>query len=535
MDAQGKVVAFEKTPEFLRECAARYVDSDPLRALDFLRRARELEPENAGILLEEAELLNGIGRPQESLLTIARACAFGELPAEACYGLASNLLALGMLEPALQAMRIYVARETEGENARNAREVLSVFGMLDNTQSRRAVYASSLAQRAVWLIRTGRYDRALRLIDRALAQQSDSRQLLIMKVKCCLHTGREETARDLAKYLARNEFEDDLPLLAQVLSEKPGNEALLEQLLESFSSDTDVGVLLTQLRVYVNLDCGDRIHSLLPRLLREAPYDRGALHAAAMDALRNGREENARWYWRQMLRIWPGDAVAEESLRRADLEGPWQASLSEERVRELQQACFQPGDSLFFLARWALDACDGRALLRLLDALAQSPEREGELLLREVLAHPELPDALKLHALQALVRRGSSAPYVWVSASGVWLLGENDRPDWDVSAGLKRLLDCARTGLDDICPEGQTTLERLWRRLCGLGRAMPHGERLTPALLALTLQERDQNAKIGRLASQYGQSERRLRFDAARLRVLLKIHERGNTDEADRF
>ena len=51
MDAQGKVVAFEKTPEFLRECAARYVDSDPLRALDFLRRARELEPENAGILL----------------------------------------------------------------------------------------------------------------------------------------------------------------------------------------------------------------------------------------------------------------------------------------------------------------------------------------------------------------------------------------------------------------------------------------------------------------------------------------------------
>ena len=68
-----------------------------------------------------------------------------------------------MLEPALQAMRIYVARETEGENARNAREVLSVFGMLDNTQSRRAVYASSLAQRAVWLIRTGRYDRALRL------------------------------------------------------------------------------------------------------------------------------------------------------------------------------------------------------------------------------------------------------------------------------------------------------------------------------------------------------------------------------------
>ena len=533
MDAQGKVVAFEKTPEFLRECAARYVDSDPLRALDFLRRARELEPENAGILLEEAELLNGIGRPQESLLTIARACAFGELPAEACYGLASNLLALGMLEPALQAMRIYVARETKGENARNARELLALFGLLNRTQSRRGGYASALAQRAVWLIRTGRYDRALRLIDRALAQQSDSRQLLIMKVKCCLHTGREETARDLAKYLARNEFEDDLPLLAQVLSEKPGSEALLEQLLESFSSDTDAGALLTRLRVYVNLGCGDRIHSLLPRLLREAPYDRGVMHAAAMDALRSGNEENARWYWRQMLRIWPGDAVAAEALRRADPQGPWQACLSEERTRELRQACFEPGDSLFSLARWALDACDGRALLRLLDALAQSPEREGELLLREVLAHPELPDALKLHALQALVRRGSSAPYVWVSASGVWLMGENDRPDWDVSAGLKRLLDCARTGLDEVCPSGQATLDRLWKRLCGLGRAMPHGERLTPALLALTLQECGRDEKISRLASQYGQSERRLRFDAARLRVLLKIHERGNTHEAD--
>ena len=114
-------------------------------------------------------------------------------------------------------------------------------------------------------------------------------------------------------------------------------------------------------------------------------------------------------------------------------------------------------------------------------------------------------------------------------------MGENDRPDWDVSAGLKRLLDCARTGLDDICPEGQTTLERLWKRLCGLGRAMPHGERLTPALLALTLQECGRDEKISRLASQYGQSERRLRYDAARLRVLLKIHERGNTDEADRF
>ena len=71
--------------------------------------------------------------------------------------------------------------------------------------------------------------------------------------------------------------------------------------------------------------------------------------------------------------------------------------------------------------------------------------------------------------------------------------------------------------------------------ICAAGQILIDLTGLTPALLALTLQECGRDEKISRLASQYGQSERRLRFDAARLRVLLKIHERGNTDEADRF
>ena len=538
MSTQGKVVAFEKTPEFLRECASRYAQSDPLRSLDFLHRAREIAPEDAQTLLAEAELLSEMGCALESTLLLARVAAQGELPSEACYGLASNLVVMGLLEPGQQALRLYLSREGAGENAESARHLISLLEMHRQTQPRRMRHAIGLSSWAVWLIRTGCHERARALLERALACAPDSRQLLIMKIKCDLYTGREQEARGLASYLGKNEFEGDFLTLALVLSEKEGNEELVDQLLDGYlEGNTDPELTLLQLRVYLNQGCGDRIHRLLPRVLREAPYDRSVLHAAAMDALKyGGSEETARWYWQCMQRIRPEDAVAAHCLAEADADGPWTLKLSEARTQALRENCLHPGESLLKLARWAVDAQESEAFSRLLEPLSQSSESEAEIILREALAHPGLSEAVKRQTALVLAARGAKEPYLWVSPSGAYLLRGGELPDKVLPDGLNRLLSLARDSMGVGCPEALPVLERLWKRLtrCGNLRTFPiRDERMMPVLLALALQEAGYDERVPRLALQYGWSERRLRFDAARLGVLLKTHERGNTHEAD--
>ena len=529
---RGNVVAFQKSADFLRECAARNQHSDLLRALDFLHRALELEPGNADILMEEAELLNEMDCPYESTLALGRAVSGGRVPREACFGLASNLVSMGLLDPAICALRLYLAENAQGENARSARELLSLtqLGVEARFQSRRTRRASRLCAGAIRLMRAGRYERARLLVQRALRDDPQNRQLLMMQVKCDLYTGRAEDARALADYLSRDGGEDDLLMLALVLSEKEGNDDLIERLLGDQSTQ-EPEECLAVFRICLNRGDGERIHRLLPRLLRDAPYDRGVLHAAAMDALKYGQnEEKARWYWQRMLRIRPSDGLAAQCLACPEADGPWQARLSGERTRELMEQCERPGEQLIPLTRWALDAQQEDALRLLCPQLAREACPEAEALLREALAHPMLEAGVKQLALSALVRRGARPPYLYVTGEEVALQAEACAAHRPAPHALEPLFEAACAGMETICPEARERLERLWRELAArydVRRDPRRIERLAPALICLAMEE-DGAHRVARL---YGLSERRLRFDAARLRGILRRNERKNPEE----
>ena len=197
---RGNVVAFQKSADFLRECAARNQRSDLLRALDFLHRALELEPGNADILMEEAELLNEMDCPYESTLALGRAVSGGRVPREACFGLASNLVSMGLLDPAICALRLYLAENAQGENARSARELLSLtqLGVEARFQSRRTRRASRLCAGAIRLMRAGRYERARLLVQREL----DGRLLVCLPLQERRLTRRFSLILHKHKYLS---------------------------------------------------------------------------------------------------------------------------------------------------------------------------------------------------------------------------------------------------------------------------------------------------------------------------------------------
>lgn len=548
MSEQSKVISFRNGADFLRECAARYADSDPLRALDFLRRARETAPEDGSIDREEADVLNRMGCPYEAVLALARSTALEELPGASWFDLAGSLISMGLMPPALDALRRYLDSEPAGENADSARELLALIYLSQEARlgKRSACFAGGLAGQAARLIREERYDRAERLIERGLSWCEEDRQLRVMKVKCCLYTGREEEARALAAELIRNEFADDLLTLALVLSEKPGSDELIEKILGCYLPGVlEPEVRLAILRVCLNREDEERIRSLLPGLLRDAPYDRGVLHAAAMGTLKSGqRRESAEWYWRRMLRVRETDGLAQQCLRQMEAEGSWRMCLPEGRTEQLRAACMQPGERLMELAHWALDAQESGALCTLCDALAQSPEREAEFILREALAHPQMEAAVKRRAFEVLKQRGAREPYLLITQEGVKLLSGEYQPIVRLPRSLMRVRECAEAALEQLTAErgAQEVLRRLWAAAIEsreARRLLRRGGQGLAALLALTLLRCGRTEALRRLADCCGLSEQRLRLDAARLGAMIhraektKIQEALKSDEAD--
>lgn len=525
MSTQGKVVAFEKTPDFLRECAARYAQSEPLRALDFLHRALELAPEDAQTLFQEAALLGEMGCALESLLVLSRAAGGNGLPGDACYTLLGSLASLGLSSSVKQALKLCLSAAPQDEDVGDAARLLALTELHRQAQTRRMRRAMYLSEQAVRLIRTGHCERARRLVERALGCAPDNRSLTILKVKCDLHTGREREALALAEYLARGDFDGDRMTLALVLSEKPGAEALLERLTEGFiGGEEETEERLARFKVWLNQEDGERIRALLPRMLRETPYDRGVLHAAAIDALKYGKgEEDARWYWQCMQRIRPTDAIAAQYLAQADADGPWSMRLSEARSERLRMACRQGGEDALSLARWALEAQESEALGAVLGRLPSG--REAEALLRETLAHPAVSGAVKKYALELLMRREARPPYLWIDPEGVRLLPDGVPVGETVPESALRLRDFCREWLRQGGIGDVQALDRLWS---GLDQPLlSRGERLAPALLALSLQACGRGEDTAKVAAQFGLSERRIRFDAARLRARLNKNERG--------
>ena len=500
MNDMGKIVSFERGPDFLHARAVKHRDRDPMEALNLLHRAIGLSPREPLYRLEEAELLSELGCPLPSILVLSRTLTGTDhSPAEGWFGLACNLFSLGYFAAAADALLLCLSAQPEGEYAEQA------VGLLASLQYARAVSrrgerqkrrAETLLNLSVRLMQEERFPQARGTLTRALVLDPGSTQADLLMVQAELKCGLPERA------------------------------------------ELDADQRSARLHVLMYLNRRDEVHRLLPDALRlAAPYDLTLLNAAATDSVREGQMENAEKYWRSMLRLRPADGIAGwylEHLPEPGAEIPLLPALPAEVTRALRAECetSPEGARLLTLSHWALDALENDALTALCPTLALCPDEEAEGVLREALAHPMLGVVAKQAVLEALRRRGAKGPYLYCNAASVRLLPEEEGHALPDSRSLARLLTEADEAAIDLCPHCRMELVRLWavlsRRLSAHPVSRP--DRLAPALLLFAGQKAGRSEE-GEYLDEYALmrrfriTRRRLRRDAALLRHFTKEDE----------
>ena len=546
MGDAGKIVSFQQNAGFLHERAVQHRDKDPLRALDLLHHAIELSPDEAVYRLEEAELLSEMGCINESILSIARTTACSFFPPDLFFGLACNLASVGLVEAAACSLSLYLQSDVEGEYAQEALQMLSSLRMAEEIgrpKARRERRAYVVLKQVANQMRENRYEQARQSLLKVLRLNPRDRRAASMLVQCDMQTGRYEQAYRMIERLSPGENPDGILHLALVLSEHDGQQDRIQGLFDLLGmADMDVERRATQFQVYLNLERGDMIHRMLPDLMGEAPFDRQLLHAAAVDALKNGLPtDTAHKYWKRMQCIRPADGVSAYYLEHSSdvvQNIPYRLGLPMEASQCMLKRCSEPGEDLFSLAYWAMDVLEEEALWRICPALSASPQREAELVLREMLAQPHLSAKVKLRALSALGERQAHPPYLYVTTSQVYLLdGSTQLSTEKPSRSLYRLLWRAEEAIDEVFPAGQEALVHLWAEMMvrydpvyGIRRL----DRMAPALIALSIERCGAEVDFGYLSRHFEMSERHIYHDMERLRPLVgqrKPFEEDNTDE----
>ena len=543
MNDMGKIVSFERGPDFLHARAVKHRDRDPMEALNLLHRAIGLSPREPLYRLEEAELLSELGCPLPSILVLSRTLTGTDhSPAEGWFGLACNLFSLGYFAAAADALLLCLSAQPEGEYAEQA------VGLLASLQYARAVSrrgerqkrrAETLLNLSVRLMQEERFPQARGTLTRALVLDPGSTQADLLMVQAELKCGLPERAAERARVLLPNLSPSATLQLALWLAQTPGQEALADESLATLErAELDADQRSARLHVLMYLNRRDEVHRLLPDALRlAAPYDLTLLNAAAADSVREGQMENAEKYWRSMLRLRPADGIAGwylEHLPEPGAEIPLLPALPAEVTRALRAECetSPEGARLLTLSHWALDALENDALTALCPALALCPDEEAEGVLREALAHPMLGVVAKQAVLEALRRRGAKGPYLYCNAASVRLLPEEEGHALPDSRSLARLLTEADEAAIDLCPHCRMELVRLWavlsRRLSAHPVSRP--DRLAPALLLFAGQKAGRSEE-GEYLDEYALmrrfriTRRRLRRDAALLRHFTKEDE----------
>lgn len=499
---KGKILSFQQDTDFFLRRGAKELDrNDLLSAVQSYRKAYTGDPTDLDSCLALADVLNRMGRFEESNRLLLVDISMNDPDPESYFGIANNFYRLSEFDLARENLEMYLHLEPDGYYAYDAAEFLDVLAdeeaLLQSVDAPEQETAETLtvAARARRVAAHGDFSHAQELLELALAKAPRSPLLTTTLAAVSFFEGDvaralELTERMLAATPARLAPYCNRLLFLLALR---GNEAVaeagaaLDALDPSAQEDEDGLAALSLLQIGLGRHA-DAARTL-QKLIQFQPYDPLALHRLGYCRYLLGDADGARACYRRLLTIDPDDTVAQyysNACRRrynahthARYWGVEYLVPQGEALRRFQQinALFAESEDVFAsrwhedraarnLVVWALTLPGQRNKSALLRRIAAIGDADAERVLRDYLLRPEQPDAARREAMALLQHMGAKEPY-HVFWNDRWIKGYVDvklRPQ-KLPAAYQGLLNRMEAGLLEAC-----TPDAIFEALCILRR-----------------------------------------------------------------
>jgi tetratricopeptide (TPR) repeat protein len=325
MSFDPKIVPFDRGADFVHQRALKNRrDNNVIDALELMRKAVEVSPENEGYKMDLAELLTELGCLTQSNQVLLDMLTKGERKDECLYSLAINQLNMNNPDTAKKLLRLCIEDSTNGEIRDQARALsgeIEMYEALNRPLSRRVERMLIISDMACDKLRREDYTGARLLFERAIRMDKSQRDVRALLAMTYMLIGQTDEAIQSAEEAIR---EPGATLRALCVSgqvfnmagdEARAREALLRA-MEFAPDGLEMRMLifsLFELKMYGEArDCA-------AEALKDAPYDRLLLHVMAVTSIRAGEsQEKAVRFWQRIARIDPEDTVAAYYCRAAE-------------------------------------------------------------------------------------------------------------------------------------------------------------------------------------------------------------------------
>lgn len=556
MKLDPKIVPFQRGADFMHQRALKNRrDNNILDALELMRKAVEVSPENEGYRMDLADLLTELGCLTQSNQVLLDMLTKGERKDECLYSLAINQLNMNNPDAAKKLLRLCISDAAKDE-IRDQAEALSgeieMYEALNRPLSRRLERMLTISDMACDKLREEDYEAALTLFERATRIDGSQRDVRALFAMTYMLLGRTEEALLNAEKAIR---EPGATLRALCVSGQVFNmagdearaRAALLKAMEFRPDGLEMRMLIFSL---YELNMYKEAQDCTADALRDAPYDRQLLHAMAACGIRAGESPlKAARYWQRIARIDPEDTVAayyckaaaENALDLEELSCEYQVP-REEMLERFKYITDKLDGDLSQLAEdwkrdprfrsmlaWCLTASDRRFREAAVTLLSSIDDPLAESQLREYMLRVDTGFDMTLRAAAMYRMRGLDAkrilpPYV-ERAEG--LMPDGNRVLDAMSVGHRQLVRLASEMLErryDIHAfDHLAVMWDIYRRNMGI-RTDPliKTETAAAALAYCYLVFDGKNPSFYKLSAQFGCPLRQLIFFARRMATVLE-------------
>ena len=560
-----KVVSFDRSAAYLHHRAMlNRRENHHVDALELMRRAVEVQPDNSEYRLDLAELYCEMGCHQQSSRLLLDMLSENDAPSECFYGLALNQLGMNDIDGARQSLSIYRKRDPQGphfEDVSRLAAELEFYTLSRRPVNRRLNRALCVANRACDAMKVGDIPKAVRLFEKTLKMSSEQYEMRALYALALVMDDRRDDARRQAE-IATRAFPPSIRAMcvaAQAFHLLDDDERAVK-LLDDAGAEHPAGHEL-YLMMYTAGEIGlhDRAAEYARLALQETPYDRELLHCRAAALMKSGSGSEAIRCWERILRLDPEDSVAqyyrtaaeEETLDPADVEYTYEVPQAEHirRVGELSEALTQGFEAVNVrwqtepdfrrLVRWAVKTDDLRLGRAAMTVLATVEDDTALSMLRELMFAPEVSRELKLHA--AVLLKLQDRPLSEALPKPMDALGEalvdSEALISEMPVGDRQLVRYADEVLErEYGISARPVLALMWqsyRHMRGTkGDPLMRVDAAAAALACTYLMAAKQKPDIGRLTRAFGCPARQLVYYAARLAARLnRTDVSGNEDD----
>jgi tetratricopeptide (TPR) repeat protein len=476
---KSKIVPIHMDADFYYERAMRYLDKlNFQKALRYLRKAVEFEPNNPEYYCSMAGVLAELGKYEDSNRILWYVLEDVDPSLDECYFyLASNYANMMEFELAEQYILRYLQNVPDSIYSEEAEDLLDYVEFHLRDMPRHPEGGEELEvvlqhDRARRLLEEGKFNEASRLLQKLVRENPDFIAARNNLALCYYYMGRFEKAMETVQEVLREEPSNihglcNLAVFYSHLQQQDKLDKLLITLKKIVPYHFDLAYKLATTLGILGED--ETAYFLFRKMISHAGQsDLYMLHYAAVAAYNTRRWDAAEALWRKVERLDPSENVASYYLRQIQQrkEGgrgiekasyhyqiPLQDEFSFETIgnspAEIGQA-MKNNPLLRSSLLWALRLGDKDIKLQVIQAFEHIADEEVEEALRAFLINPAEDDYLKKVAIFVLRKMGAKEPYQAVISHQVKSVSFSVNPKFPVwNKKWQQVAECLRDHMQD--------------------------------------------------------------------------------------